>query len=650
MKKILPFFILITILTFNNVFSQATPYVDVIPPVAVCNSGDCVDLLADYLETEITNTYRVESIPYLPPASFTPLSDSFVFDSSQDDRWSSTFTLPFDFCFYGQYYNQVLVGSNGLITFDISGIVPGGSENPGGYCEWSYNESITDPNFPIKSSICGVYQDTNINQPPVLNPAVQNVNYRIFGTAPTRKFIVSYNELPQYSCNDGVGRQTSQIVIYETSNVIEVYVARRTPCLGWNGGRGVIGIINSDGSLNSHPANRDTGTWTATNEAWRFVPDGGVINSQISWLANGTLIPGSVGQNPINVCPTVNTDYTAVISYTECDATIKRISETITIGPEIFPLIEPQDITICTSGPPPYTFDIDQGNYIEGGTQSGNYGYSYYNSQSDAQNFISPIDPTTLNTYQSNGGETIWVAVEDYIGGCVFIRSFDLLAIASPSGDITYSSPNYCSNDSNLYTPTNTAPSGGQYIVTPATGLSIDTSTGEINPSLSTEGSYSIVYHLDATATCPAYDTPPFDLDIINCDCSLVLTSAVNTDNQVICISDAITPIEYTVGGVATGANVTGLPTGVSAVFSGGVVTISGTPTVTGTYNYNVETVGCSSNLILSGSITISPAPTLTSVTGNGPICEGEDAIFTIVGTPNATVSYSLDSGTTTQT
>ena len=265
--------------------------------------------------------------------------------------------------------------------------------------------------------------------------------------------------------NDGVGRQTSQIVIYETSNVIEVYVARRTACVGWNGGRGVIGVQNDAGTLATFPANRNTGTWTATNEAWRFVPDGGVINSQISWLANGTLIPGSVGQNPINVCPTVNTDYTAVISYTECDATIKRISETITLGPEVFPLIEPQDITICTSGPPPYTFDIDQGDYMEGGTQSGNFGYSYYNSLNDAQNFVSPIDPTTLNTYQSNGGETIWVAVEDYLGGCVFFRSFDLLAIASPSGDITYSSPSYCSNDTNLYTPTNTAPSGGQYVV-----------------------------------------------------------------------------------------------------------------------------------------------------------------------------------------
>ncbi|WP_181369200.1 hypothetical protein, partial [Flavobacterium profundi] len=36
--------------------------------------------------------------------------------------------------------------------------------------------------------------------------------------------------------------------------------------------------------------------------------------------------------------------------------------------------------------------------------------------------------------------------------------------------------------------------------------------------------------------------------------------------------------------------------------------------------------------------------------TGNGPICEGEDAIFDIVGTADATVSYSLDGGTTTQT
>ncbi|NJM78615.1 MAG: hypothetical protein HC854_01425 [Flavobacterium sp.] len=645
MRKILLFLVFFCI--FNKIYSQATPFVTINAPAPVCNAGECVDLMANFLPTETTTNYSVQTIPYLPPASFAPLSDSFVFDSSQDDRWSSTFSLPFDFCFYGQFYNQVLVGSNGVVTFDINGVVPMGNQNPGGFCQWSFNQIIPNTTFPIRNSIYGVYQDTNINTPPVINPAVQNVNYRVYGTSPNRLFVVSYNDLPQFSCNDGVGRQTSQIVLYETSNIIEVYVARRTPCTTWNGGRGLIGIQNQDGMQALVAPGRNTGTWTAMNEAWRFVPDGNVVTSQISWLANGVPIAGSTGQNPFNVCPTLDTDYTALIRYTQCDATIRQISATVTVGPVPYPLeFEPEDVTICTSTAPPYTFNIDQTAYMLGSLNPSDFGITYHTSLLDAQNGFPSIPPASLSNYTANGGETIWVRAEDFfVTGCPVIETFQLVAVPNPSGTISYSSTNYCSNDATLQSPTNTAPAGGQYIVTPATGLSINPTTGVINPDLSIEGMYSIVYSLATSATCPAYDTPPVSIDIINCDCSLVLTSAVNTDNQTLCISDAITPIEYSAGGIATGINVTGLPVGISGSFSGGVLTITGTSATTGTFNYSVTTTGCVSNLILTGTIIVGPLPTVTSLTSNSPICENQDAIFTVVGTPNATVSYTINAG-----
>ncbi|WP_181369198.1 hypothetical protein, partial [Flavobacterium profundi] len=61
-------------------------------------------------------------------------------------------------------------------------------------------------------------------------------------------------------------------------------------------------------------------------------------------------------------------------------------------------------------------------------------------------------------------------------------------------------------------------------------------------------------------------------------------------------------------------------------------------------------TTTCSLVVTNTQTIVVNPLPSVTSLTGNGPICDGEDAIFTIVGTANATVSYSLDGGTTTQT
>jgi gliding motility-associated-like protein len=51
----------------------------------------------------------------------------------------------------------------------------------------------------------------------------------------------------------------------------------------------------------------------------------------------------------------------------------------------------------------------------------------------------------------------------------------------------------------------------------------------------------------------------------------------------------------------------------------------------------------CISALSLTENIIVNTLPTVTSLTTNSPICQTEDAIFTITGTPNATVTYSVN-------
>ena len=58
----------------------------------------------------------------------------------------------------------------------------------------------------------------------------------------------------------------------------------------------------------------------------------------------------------------------------------------------------------------------------------------------------------------------------------------------------------------------------------------------------------------------------------------------------------------------------------------------------------------CVTPLTDTETIVVNPLPILISVTGNGPICYGQTAIFDIVGTQNATVTYILNGGSTTQT
>jgi hypothetical protein len=75
--------------------------------------------------------------------------------------------------------------------------------------------------------------------------------------------------------------------------------------------------------------------------------------------------------------------------------------------------------------------------------------------------------------------------------------------------------------------------------------------------------------------------------------CNIALSSAVGTDDQTVCIGTAIEIITYTTD--ANGASFNNLPNGVSGSLSGTVITISGTPTQAGTYNYSVRLSGCGS-------------------------------------------------------
>jgi hypothetical protein len=87
----------------------------------------------------------------------------------------------------------------------------------------------------------------------------------------------------------------------------------------------------------------------------------------------------------------------------------------------------------------------------------------------------------------------------------------------------------------------------------------------------------------------------------------ITLTSAPGTDNQTVCVNTPLTPITYSTTG-ATEATFSGLPPGVIGTFSGGNITISGTPTEAGTFNYTVTlTEGCGGVTTATGTIIVRP-------------------------------------------
>ncbi len=126
---------------------------------------------------------------------------------------------------------------------------------------------------------------------------------------------------------------------------------------------------------------------------------------------------------------------------------------------------------------------------------------------------------------------------------------------------------------------------------------------------------------------------------------TVALSSVVGTDGQTLCINTPLTNITYATTG-ATGATFSGLPAGVTGNFAASVVTISGTPTASGTFNYTVTLTGGCANITATGTITVTPANTITltsavATTGqticiNSPIT---DITYATTGATGATFS-----------
>jgi surface protein len=135
-------------------------------------------------------------------------------------------------------------------------------------------------------------------------------------------------------------------------------------------------------------------------------------------------------------------------------------------------------------------------------------------------------------------------------------------------------------------------------------------------------------------------------------DTDLNLTSAAGTDNQTVFVNNSIINITYNFPG-ASGVSLTGLPVGVSSTLDGGVLTISGTPSIVGVYNYT-DRCGRISGTITVVACSVSVASASPSSCPNIPIVSithttngGVTSIGTATGLP-AGVSASFSNSTIT--
>ena len=82
--------------------------------VISCNAP-CSDIRFQVPHLKTTEDYVVNSIPYNAFAytGGTQLTSTYI-----DDVFSPLISIGFPFCFYGQTYNDIVIGSNAVVTFD----------------------------------------------------------------------------------------------------------------------------------------------------------------------------------------------------------------------------------------------------------------------------------------------------------------------------------------------------------------------------------------------------------------------------------------------------------------------------------------------------------------------------------------------------
>ncbi|MCX6250614.1 MAG: gliding motility-associated C-terminal domain-containing protein [Bacteroidetes bacterium] len=251
----------------------------------------------------------------------------------QDDAVKGPFPIGFSFHFFGVSYDIFYIGANGWISF---------TPNPNAA---GIREAFAVPSaapFNPKNCILCPFQDF---KPDSLSPLNPFIYYLTIGDTPNRQLVVMWCETPMYHCPDSL--VTFQVVLNETSNVIENHISMKPICIDWFGNHATLGVQNANGFTGFAVPGRNATSWRAFHEGWQYTPttaDSFAIISipyklrsitpgskiQYSWYQGSDFIAN--GQE-ITVSPKKTTTYIASVNL--CDGEVFKDSVKVVVVPYI---------------------------------------------------------------------------------------------------------------------------------------------------------------------------------------------------------------------------------------------------------------------------------------------------------------------------
>ncbi len=302
-----------------------------------------------------TNDYTVRQIPFeLHPYEF---NEGTQVSASYDDKWLASVNLPFQFSFFGKNYSTVYPGTNGIISFnqreELSSLTwsyaPPAASPP--YSTPDHSGGSPDPNTPhcFKNSIYGVFEDIDIQC-----QGSGGVYRDVLGQYPCRTFVFNFNEIPEFYCGTNPNRCTYQMVLYEGTNIIDIFIKKRQCCATTNGSpnnEGIIGLQNNTSSQILIAPGRGMTSWSVQenqSEAWRFTPITPMDeDAEIEWFTNTVSDSTSVGHTKkIVLDPQETTDYIVKYHFTNATNNPFDLYDTIHVIVDV-PDLSLDTITVC---------------------------------------------------------------------------------------------------------------------------------------------------------------------------------------------------------------------------------------------------------------------------------------------------------------
>jgi hypothetical protein len=233
--------------------------------------------------------------------------------------------------------------------------------------------------------------------------------------------------------------------------------------------------------------------------------------------------------------------------------------------------------------------------------------------------------------------------------GCDFTRTGSITVRALNSVGEASSTPTLCINTSlpNITHATTGVTGRGTPTNLPA-GVTAAWSTNTLTISGTPTQSGIFNYSIPLEGGCGTFSAT--GLITVTAAKTITLTTSAGSSTQSVCLNNALSSLAYSTTG-ATGAVFSSLPSGVSGSFSGGTISITGTPSVAGIYNYTATTTGGCGSASASGTITVKGLPSPATISkNNGPLCALFTAEFDVTGIANGILTYNINAGTNSAT